>query len=444
MRHLLFLCIALISSGIVQAQETKAYKMPRNIFSFSVNPDSTFLAITFGEKNEKNKISKTQQAGIFLLKKQQLTFCSKEFDTKHSRITKPQKEGLCIGIATLEQDVLTKNIAGLSHTLYAKEDGRVLWNKPHADAFTSDAKADLGMLLTFIDAPVNLQAIQLSTGKELWDYPIPFSFIPNLRGVYNIDESTALVIADQIYKVGREDGMIASRRYVPSPMGATISVFIEEDRYYVCDEEKIMCMDEDLDVLWTAPHLEFAKNEIGECPYDKSLLCLKNYGYVKTDAVLFPFKNLNKPFVAIYDKKTGKQLSQDVIKWDKAKGRINNIIPAGDEVYVAQKKDEPFQKMSVKEHQMLVTTEKGDAFLYDNNQKKPIEQNLGNDIFLRLFDMGEIICIAHESTDGNDYYLIDQTGKVVQHLPSNISDIHHVGNQLYYAIGNTLFMTEIK
>ena len=108
-----------------------------------------------------------------------------------------------------------------------------------------------------------------------------------------------------------------------------------------------------------------------------------------------------------------------------------------------QKKDEPFLKVPVEEHQMLMTTEQGDAFLYDNSQKKPAEKNMGNDVYLRLFDSGEVICISHESTDGNDYYLIDKNGKVVQHLPSNISDIHHVGKQLYYAIGNTLFMTEI-
>jgi hypothetical protein len=432
---IVFVCCTSVALG----QDAKEFVFPEQIESFLLNSDSSFLAVTMAKRDKKNKIDmKSVRYGIFRLDQQRLSFVTTPLDVKHGGGMAVLSNGVLIGLPVRERDIFSKKTTGMYYTHY-DVNGIVLWELPFANAFVQKSEVDLGVYVNNLQAPHQLNAIRLSDGKSLWTKEISSTFLNKLHVIYGVNDSTVLIAADKIYKWGRKNGSHDSVKYKSSTNGVPVSFFVDGHHYYASDSQSLICLNDSMQVLWTSSHPSVGINDIVGVLDDSTRIQLVNYGYIFNDGILFPITYLNKPYIATYDKQSGKQISLDYINWKKSDGRIVRIRATADDVYILQNKDTAFSKLELDKGGYMVTVDKGDAYLLD--QQMTVKKKFMDEmVYRRIFEIGDMICVGRFCPDGNDFYLIDRQGTVVRHLPEGIRNIVKAGQYVYYAIGNKLYL----
>lgn len=200
---------ALLSMNMA-GQTEKEYVMQRDILESYLSPDSSYLCMIFGEKNEKGKIANMQQVGIFNLAQQQLTFLSENINAKQDNSLMALKDGVLIGRAVRERDLFTINTVALSFSLHHKEDGHVVWTSPDVSGFIRSRDADMGFFLSLGPSPYYITAVRLSNGLDFWQQKVSSDYLANLQGITCINDTSVLVVADKLYKYGRRGGELSN------------------------------------------------------------------------------------------------------------------------------------------------------------------------------------------------------------------------------------------
>ena len=429
----LFVLLSMNMAG----QTGKEFVMQRNILESYLSPDSSYLCMILGEKNEKGKNSKMQQVGIFNLELQQLTFLSEDINARQDNSLMALKDGVLIGRAVRERDIFSISTVALSFSLHHKEDGHIVWTSPDMLGFVHSKNADMGFFLSLGPSPYYITAVQLNNGLDLWQQKVSSDYLDNLQGITCLNDTSVLVVADKLYKYGRRGGELSSCKYKRPIRKGQVSVFVDKDRYFVADAKNLLCLDEDLKTLWSSPHSPLAKNTLGVSKDDSTKIRLLNSGYIVSDALINPVQKINRTFSAVYDRNTGQLLSEDFLNSSQWKGKLRSFSTEK-EIYIKKGEGLPFQRISTGERQCLVGTDNGDVYLVD---AKNGSSSMYSDktVYYRLFDVGDNICVGRRCPEENDFYIINQKGEVTLHLPMNIDNICCVGDSLYYTIGKSLY-----
>lgn len=429
----LFVLLSMNMAG----QTGKEFVMQRNILESYLSPDSSYLCMIFGEKNEKGKNSKMQQVGIFNLELQQLTFLSEDINARQDNSLMALKDGVLIGRAVRERDIFSISTVALSFSLHHKEDGHIVWTSPDVLGFVHSKDADMGFFLSLGPSPYYITAVQLNNGLDLWQQKVSSDYLANLQGISCLNDTSVLVVADKLYKYGRRGGELSSCKYKRPIRKGQVSVFVDKDRYFVADAKNLLCLDEDLKTLWSSPHSPLAKNTLGVSKDDSTKIRLLNSGYIVSDALINPVQKINRTFSAVYDRNTGQLLSEDFLNSSQWKGKLRSFSTEK-EIYIKKGEGLPFQRISTGERQCLVGTDNGDVYLIDvKNESSSMYSD--KTVYYRLFDIGDNICVGRRCPEENDFYIINQKGEVILHLPMNIDNICCVGDSLYYTIGKSLY-----
>lgn len=427
---------ALLSMNMA-GQTEKEYVMQRDILESYLSPDSSYLCMIFGEKNEKGKIANMQQVGIFNLAQQQLTFLSENINAKQDNSLMALKDGVLIGRAVRERDLFTINTVALSFSLHHKEDGHVVWTSPDVSGFIRSRDADMGFFLSLGPSPYYITAVRLSNGLDFWQQKVSSDYLANLQGITCINDTSVLVVADKLYKYGRRGGELSNCKYKRPVRKGQVSVFVDKDRYFVADAKNVLCLDENLTTLWSSPHSPLAKNTLAISKDDSTKIRLLNSGYIVSDALINPVQRINRTFSAVYDRNSGQLLSEDFLNSSQWKGNLRSFSTEK-EIYIKKGEKQPFQRISTGERQCLVGTDNGDVYLVDvKNESSSMYSD--KTVYYRLFDVGDNICVGRRCPEENDFYIIDQKGEVILHLPMNIDNIYCVGDSLYYTLGKSLY-----
>ena len=418
-------------------QTGKEFVMQRNILESYVSPDSSYLCMIFGEKDAKRRNSKMQQVGIFNLAKQQLTYLSENINARQDNSLMALKDGVLIGRAVRERDIFSISTVALSFSLHHKEDGHIVWTSPDVLGFVHSKDADMGFYLSLGPSPHYITAVRLSNGLDFWQQKISSDYLANLQGITCINDTSVLVVADKLYKYGRRGGELSSCKYKRPIRKGQVSVFVDKDRYFVADAKNVLCLDENLKTLWSSPHSPLAKNTLAVSKDDSTKIRLLNSGYIFTDALINPAQRINRTFSAVYDRNTGQLLSEDFLNSSHWKGKLRSFSTEK-EIYIKKGERLAFQRISTGERQCLVGTDNGDVYLVDvKNDSSSMYSD--KTVYYRLFDVGDNICVGRRCPEENDFYIIDQKGEVILHLPKDIDNIYCVGNSLYYTLGKTLY-----
>lgn len=429
----LFVLLSMNMAG----QTGKEFVMQRNILESYLSPDSSYLCIIFGEKNEKGKNSKMQQVGIFNLELQQLTFLSEDINARQDNSLMALKDGVLIGRAVRERDIFSISTVALSFSLHHKEDGHIVWTSPDVLGFVHSKNADMGFFLSLGPSPYYITAVQLNNGLDLWQQKVSSDYLANLQGITCLNDTSVLVVADKLYKYGRRGGKLSSCKYKRPIRKGLVSVFVDKDRYFVADAKNLLCLDENLKTLWSSPHSPLAKNTLGVSKDDSTKIRLLNSGYIVSDALINPVQRINRTFSAVYDRNTGQLLSEDFLNSSQWKGKLRSFSTEK-EIYIKKGEGLPFQRISTGERQCLVGTDNGDVYLIDvKNESSSMYSD--KTVYYRLFDVGDNICVGRRCPEENDFYIINQKGEVILHLPMNIDNICCVGDSLYYTIKKSLY-----
>ena len=429
----LFVLLSMNMAG----QTGKEFVMQRNILESYLSPDSSYLCMIFGEKNEKGKNSKMQQVGIFNLELQQLTFLSEDINARQDNSLMALKDGVLIGRAVRERDIFSISTVALSFSLHHKEDGHIVWTSPDVLGFVHSKDADMGFFLSLGPSPYYITAVQLNNGLDLWQQKVSSDYLDNLQGITCLNDTSVLVVADKLYKYGRRGGELSSCKYKRPIRKGQVSVFVDKDRYFVADAKNLLCLDENLKTLWSSPHSPLAKNTLGVSKDDSTKIRLLNSGYIVSDALINPVQRINRTFSAVYDRNTGQLLSEDFLNSSQWKGKLKSFSTEK-EIYIKKGEGLPFQRIITGERQCLVGTDNGDVYLIDvKNESSSMYSD--KTVYYRLFDVGDNICVGRRCPEENDFYIIDQKGEVILHLPMNIDNICCVRDSLYYTIGKSLY-----
>ena len=429
----LFVLLSMNMAG----QTGKEFVMQRNILESYLSPDSSYLCMIFGEKNEKGKNSKMQQVGIFNLELQQLTFLSEDINARQDNSLMALKDGVLIGRAVRERDIFSISTVALSFSLHHKEDGHIVWTSPDVLGFVHSKDADMGFFLSLGPSPYYITAVQLNNGLDLWQQKVSPDYLANLQGITCLNDTSVLVVADKLYKYGRRGGELSSCKYKRPIRKGQVSVFVDKDRYFVADAKNLLCLDENLKTLWSSPHSPLAKNTLGVSKDDSTKIRLLNSGYIVSDALINPEQKINRTFSAVYDRNTGQLLSEVFLNSSQWKGKLRSFSTEK-EIYIKKGEGLPFQRISTGERQCLVGTDNGDVYLIDvKNESSSMYSD--KTVYYRLFDVGDNICVGRRCPEENDFYIIDQKGEVILHLPMNIDNICCVGDSLYYTIEKSLY-----
>jgi hypothetical protein len=429
----LFVLLSMNMAG----QTGKEFVMQRNILESYLSPDSSYLCMIFGEKNEKGKNSKMQQVGIFNQELQQLTFLSEDINARQDNSLMALKDGVLIGRAVRERDIFSISTVALSFSLHHKEDGHIVWTSPDVLGFVHSKDADMGFFLSLGPSPYYITAVQLNNGLDLWQQKVSSDYLANLQGITCLNDTSVLVVADKLYKYGQRGGELSSCKYKRPIRKGQVSVFVDKDHYFVADAKNLLCLDENLKTLWSSPHSPLAKNTLGVSKDDSTKMRLLNSGYIVSDALINPVQRINRTFSAVYDRNTGQLLSEDFLNSSQWKGKLRSFSTEK-EIYIKKGEGLPFQRISTGERQCLVGTDNGDVYLIDvKNESSSMYSD--KTVYYRLFDVGDNICVGRRCPEENDFYIIDQKGEVILHLPMNIDNICCVRDSLYYTIGKSLY-----
>ena len=412
-------------SVLAIAQEDFSYKLSHRIAMMYANPDSTSLCILFANPEESH--DKTAQAGIFDPKSRKLIYQSPIFS--HS----------AEGFKVLDKGILISSQQNRQYSFTLIDwNGNEVWKENGVLGFVYKNEVDLGLVLrdTSTGSAIEINGISLRTDDVLWSEQMDFDFVRNIRGIHQFSKSTVLLLSDKLYKYGRKNGLLAEHKYKTSPQGANVSIVVSGDNAYMTEWKNLTCFDKNLAVVWTVSHPAMARNELID---EGKTLKLINYGYVKSDAKLWPIHHLNKPFIACYDKQSGQLLSLDYIKWKKQNGLIKSIYS---DTLLYVKTGDTFRQLSVANNDYVAEMENGDVYLL-NNKLQVKEKYVDHDVYYRMFGVDDMICIGRWCPDGNDFFLLSSSGRPIRHLPDGTTSLLHIGSQLLYSIAETLYMTDI-
>ena len=408
------------------AQENFSYKLPREAADVIVNSDSTYLVLFFA--NLKDEKDKTAQIGVFDLKSRDLIYQSSVFPR--------EKDGFRVlshGILMSSRKFKTISMIDWS--------GHQVWKEENYYGFFYKKEADLGLVMrkTLSDAgtpTLGLKAFSLSTGQILWRENRGYDFAGYMRGIHQIDKSSVLLLSDNIYKYGLNDGFLAEHKYKTSPQGANVSVVVSDNKVYLTEWKKLTCLSSDLESVWSESHPSLARNELKD---EGDRLRLINYGYVKSDAILFPTRHLNKPYIAYYDKQSGQQLSIKYLEWKKQDGLIEKICS---DTILYVKSGDVFQQLRVPKNEYVAIVDKGDVYSL-NNDLNITGKYADHDVYYQLFVSNDVTCVGRKCPDGNDFYLLSSDGRSIFHLPEGTTDVCRIGQQLFYTVSDELWCVPI-
>jgi len=140
-----------------------------------------------------------------------------------------------------------------------------------------------------------------------------------------------------------------------------------------------------------------------------------------------------KPFIAFYDRETGKRQSLAYLDWKPSDGTLERIL-VNAVFYVKQEGSDGFRKVVTPSDGCFVKVNDGTIYVLDEKMK--IKEKYTDDkVFHRYFHTSR--CIGISSV--NDAYIATPEGKPLYHLPQGTNAVCRVGNEVFYTVGDTLY-----
>ncbi len=464
------------------------YSFPQRVQTFSTNKDMNYVCLQFRDTTSNGKYIKNKgEIGIYDMTKREMVW------------TKPLNYANIKPIF-LSEGVFLKSISKSS--LLDFQTGEERWKCSFFQVYGSDS---LGVLLGYNNPKSNkLKAIRLSDGAELWTQKLPHQY--GWHEVYNIDVTKRLIVADDIHeldlltgkmltheaKTGVEDvksallqgigavamgvvtgiasGGMGYTTFVPTA-GNVITdmvsnVLFEDSCYYVADRRCITCLDKQLSVCWSTELPDKKSSHSKLFVYGDKLYML-NFGYALRNGDR-KVKN-GRPFIACYDKKTGKEIyfnqlttKKDMIEdayisddeaiymlfddglayqhltdsvvnnsvWNVEKyGKLEILL--GDGVYSYRSDKEDFIHLESSLDYCLVSNDRTDVFEVDKELNVRTEYK-AESIYWTYYKLDSYRLIGN----GTDFWLIHELGMPVAHLTIDF--------RYGYAQGNILWLLSTK
>ncbi len=411
--------------GVAQVGTTaERFDMPYHVNSMSLSSDSSYICMTFMQSG------RTARYGIFDLKSRQLTWMSETMDTERGRVV-PTRYGLLV----MHDWGLLWNIS-----LIDAQRGTATWTEPGVGGFRYAERTDMALAVkkNVREPGLILKAFNVSNGDTLWRYRINHEFVQGMNGgMYSVSDTVALVIADQLCLVSRGQGNIDYCSYDTPQQGADLPTMITGNKIYVSDRKHLKCYDKWLEEIWSASHPAAAHARLQRIG---KRLCLINEGYVKkvlppdnTGVSAIVNQQVCKPFIAFYDRETGKRQSLAYLDWKPSDGTLERIL-VNAVFYVKQEGSDGFRKVVTPSDGCFVKVNDGTIYVLDEKMK--IKEKYTDDkVFHRYFHTSR--CIGISSV--NDAYIATPEGKPLYHLPQGTNAVCRVGNEVFYTVGDTLY-----
>ena len=422
-RGILFaLLLCLVQQTLAQV---KILETERPIAMFVVNPDSSFLCVTEGISDVNGHMEGDARFHIIDLTTRQKTYSSEEFSPKKEKF-----RAVKYGVLMSRRNKQEFDIQFLN-----KNNGQTEWAFSKLAGFLFNIESDFGILIEYRFS-FEIVGICLSEGKPLWRKKVNSNFVERLNQVESLDSTSLIIVADKLYKINKSTGQEEVCKYDFSPQGANVSLLKEDNKCYVSDKKNLFCLDKDtFQKLWSVSHSPVGLNSLTSY---KGKLNLLNLGYVKTDAIISPVNHLYTPFLATYDKNTGKQESIDIIQWDKSRGLITDVC--NDTIfYVYNSQRNAFDQVRIDRSQMMIVTDNGCVYVLDRHFNL-IKDYKPQEVYFKEFSTKDTTCISQKRKDGKDFYSILPNGSTIKHWPKGISCFCHIAENSYYSIGNTLYL----
>jgi len=458
MKKNLLLLTLLLTNLLVMAQEdVTTYQLSKPAYGFRFSPDSQYVSIVFFNEKDNGKLATKGEIGIFDLNKNQLIF-TKELNRKKEYFTFVN-EGLLFYSSNNMQ-------------LFSKDDGKLVWNKE--GYINGISKKGNLLFLSTMGSARSISTIRISDGTVCRKDKFPGQLISNLCVVAGIDETSTLFVGRELYLHNLTDGISKNGFELNyNANGVLPSVKIDADECVVNDTKKIYCFDKNLNLNWSADHPKACINTI---IVGKDSVYLINYGYIN-GGLLFPQNKLTRPYIASFNRKSGEQLSFDYLsenkdalqafrlhrdahslfakldghmvyqkmdgsatvvkKWDESVyGKFNDISPV-EVTYWYDRQANIFHPIELGADKCLVTAENGDTYILDT-KLDIVDSHKDADSYFKMFGKGDVICVGRNCPDGDDFWLIDKTGKALRHFPDGTKNVLLAGNRVMYIAGETI------
>lgn len=448
----------LTTTALSQVNET-SWQLPKKALSFSFSPDSQYVFLNMF----KSLKATNGTIGIFDLKGGKMTF-THEFDAKQCAFSM-QKNGLLLMIMDNKSE------------LCDYKDGHIDWTF-NGKYYGLSLKADC---IIFGDelSLKHFSAVKLSDGSLYREDVMPTGFTQRSWEVAFGDKNRAVIAGTRLLLFDKQKGIINSFKLPMIQRGAPNDIYPDSTGYIISYKNEIYRFDSDLNLVWNKKHPSSALTEINVFG-DTIWLVNKGFQY---GGMLFPREKMNRPFIILYDKKSGNEIANKFIS-DKSDAMFNiawnadksgalcffsdrivfqpmNDKPAitkvwnekafgeiksaylGAKVYFMNHATGELTPYEINKNKFLLTVESGDCYVIDDKLNF-VKTSMDKDSYYEIFSYGNTVCAGRYCPDDNDFYLVSRDGKTLRHLPKGITSIRKVGNHVIYLKDDTINRFELK
>jgi outer membrane protein assembly factor BamB len=304
---LLSALLLLFSIPSFSQSNIKTYNLSDSVYSLYVDTclHHQYVLFTSPFMDNGKKSNSTQNMTLFNLQTQQVQWTKPyklDYLTKNSLIWLTAKGVL----VSQSEGYMKKN----SVSLLDYKDGNILWKKK-AEMLSLEPLHE-GLLIRTINSLLltsKLVYLDLKTGNQRWSSNIlsPISASLYQGGFNYVNDSLMYVIGDNILLIHLNDGRIQDYQADTQSFwrGTTSrsNLIFNDSCFYMSDRKKIFCLNKDLHEKWTC-QLPNKSASLSYIYTDSAKVYMVNHGV----GVDYKLRAEGYPFVAAFDKKTGKQL----------------------------------------------------------------------------------------------------------------------------------------
>ena len=266
---------------------------------------------------------------------------------------------------------------------------------------------------------------------------LKFMKVPKVIPLKNYD--TFYMLTDKLYEYNTIHGLQDTYKFKKNNWNFFHQIIRAGKRLYLTEDKLLTCLDVNMEKKWSVPIPKLA-NHYMEVFADT--LCLVNNGYCyEENSYGYTYRKNTDPYIAYFDRKTGKQLSVININRKKYKGDITQIS-INDDFYYRDEMPAGFSKHAASKDSIMILFEDGGIAVTDNTQQNSVIYH-NNRCYLKHFEVNDTVCIIRkEETDktyGIDFYLINKQGKIIYRFPDGTKNVCYVNKEFYYCTENHLF-----